>query len=98
MNAGSLRSAAHHASPSGRSSAILPIRCSYGAARGAQHEPTPVVLDQVDEAGVDATPFREQLDDGAEHLVELEARADRRDDPCQHMSCCPARRRSRPAS
>ena len=47
---------------------------------GREHEPLAAVLDEVDEAGVDGARVREQPDDRPEHLLELERRADRRDD------------------
>ena len=41
-----------------------------------EHESLAPVFDQVDEAGMDGTPFREQPHHRPQHLVELEARAD----------------------
>jgi hypothetical protein len=39
-----------------------------------------VVLEQIHEADADGACVREQADDRGEHLLELERRADRRDD------------------
>ena len=85
MNAGSPRSAAHQASPSPRSKATLPDLALVRRRRGAQHEPLAVVVDEVDEAGVDAARVGHQPDDGPQHLVELERRRDRRDDLVEEL-------------
>ncbi len=47
---------------------------------GAQHEPLPVTIEEVDEAGVRSAGVREQANDPFEDLLEVEGRPDRRDD------------------
>ena len=64
----------------------------------AQHEPVAVVLDEVDETRVHRARVREQPHDRAEHLVELEARADGGDDPREDVAAMRPRPRSTGAS
>lgn len=94
MNAGSLRSAAHQASPRPPLQGDPADQSVVGIAGGAQHEV--VSLDEVDEAGVHATRVGEQAHDGAQYLVELERRADGRDDPCQNLVAADGAHRHRP--
>ena len=61
--------------------ADLPDELAVGLRCRPQHEA--VVLDQVDEAGVNGARVRQQAHDGAQHLAEVEGGADSRNDLVQ---------------
>ena len=80
MNAALRFVSAHQARPSPRFSSMLPGEVRVRRGSGAQHEPLPVTVEEVDEAGVRSARVREQANDPFEDLLEVERRADRRDD------------------
>src|SRR5206468_204692 len=56
-----------------------------------EYEAVAAAVYEIDEAGVDGAPLREQPHDGAQDVLELERRRDRRDDLLQHTRLARAR-------
>ena len=73
-----LCSATHPARPSPGSNRSRPASAEYGIGHRPQHQPVVVGIDEVDPAGMAVDGFADQIDDRAQHPVEVE----RRGRPC----------------